>query len=64
MVKSYWQRVFDVSARVFCQIQVVGQVLCRLGVLMLTKGSVRVLGGEVDTLVEENTPEAVLSGAL
>ncbi|CAG5134179.1 unnamed protein product [Candidula unifasciata] len=37
-----------------------GKFLCRRGVLMLTPDCVQVLGGEVDTLVEQNTPLAVL----
>ncbi|BFZ09206.1 hypothetical protein BsWGS_12245 [Bradybaena similaris] len=37
-----------------------GRVLCRRGIIMLTPECVQVLGGEVDTLVEQNTPLAVL----
>ncbi|XP_060085576.1 recQ-mediated genome instability protein 1-like isoform X2 [Ylistrum balloti] len=41
-----------------------GTVLCRRGVLFLNNNNLRVLGGEVDTLMEENTKLKVLQEAL
>ncbi|KAL8566946.1 hypothetical protein ACOMHN_059746 [Nucella lapillus] len=41
-----------------------GQVKCRRGVLMLAADNVQVLGGEVDSLIEANTPVAVLEQAM
>ncbi|XP_076445146.1 uncharacterized protein LOC143283032 [Babylonia areolata] len=41
-----------------------GQVKCRRGVLMLTADNVQVLGGEVDSLMEANTPVSVLEQAM
>ncbi|XP_048258382.1 uncharacterized protein LOC124141421 [Haliotis rufescens] len=41
-----------------------GQVLCRHGMLMLGPENVQILGGEVDSLVETHTPEAVLAAAM
>ncbi|KAK3097200.1 hypothetical protein FSP39_007388 [Pinctada imbricata] len=41
-----------------------GSVLCRNGVLMLKADNVQLLGGEVDTLVEELTPHSALQQAL
>ena len=46
------------------KIQIRGEILCRLGVLMLTKNNVHVLGGEVESLLEENSPENLLQRAL
>ncbi|XP_062592864.1 recQ-mediated genome instability protein 1-like [Saccostrea cucullata] len=43
-----------------CKILVRGRVRCRRGILMLTSDNVTVLGGEVDSLVESNTPQSVL----
>ena len=44
--------------------QIRGPVLCRLGVLMLKKDNVRILGGEVEELVTENSPQLLLQRAL
>ncbi|XP_069123332.1 recQ-mediated genome instability protein 1-like [Argopecten irradians] len=41
-----------------------GSVMCRRGVLFLTNNNLRVMGGEVDTLIEENTKVKVLQEAL
>ncbi|XP_041354054.1 recQ-mediated genome instability protein 1-like [Gigantopelta aegis] len=41
-----------------------GRVLCRRGVLMLKSDNVQVLGGEVDSLVENNTAENLLTSAM
>ncbi|OWF53628.1 recQ-mediated genome instability protein 1-like [Mizuhopecten yessoensis] len=41
-----------------------GSVLCRRGVLFLTNNNLQVLGGEVDTLMEENTKVKLLQDAL
>lgn len=46
------------------QVVVQGAVKCRRGVLMLTADNLQVLGGEVDSLVEANTPVAVLQRAM
>ncbi|XP_062591126.1 recQ-mediated genome instability protein 1-like, partial [Saccostrea cucullata] len=46
-----------------CKILVKGRVRCRRGILMLTADNVTVLGGEVDSLVESNTPQSVLKQA-
>ncbi|XP_067674535.1 recQ-mediated genome instability protein 1-like [Haliotis asinina] len=41
-----------------------GRVLCRRGMLMLGPENVQILGGEVDSLMETHTPEAVLAAAM
>ncbi|XP_041077538.1 recQ-mediated genome instability protein 1-like [Polyodon spathula] len=41
-----------------------GEIICRLGVLLLKPGNVKVIGGEVEALVEEFTQERVLSRLL
>ncbi|XP_013410584.1 recQ-mediated genome instability protein 1 isoform X2 [Lingula anatina] len=41
-----------------------GPVTCRLGVLMLSASNVKVLGGEVDTLVEQNAQHQLLARVL
>lgn len=46
------------------KILVKGCVLCRHGVLMLRSNSVQILGGEVDTLMENNTQDKLLQQAL
>ncbi|KAK7108077.1 hypothetical protein V1264_015877 [Littorina saxatilis] len=46
------------------KVVVQGAVKCRRGVLMLTADNLQVLGGEVDSLVEANTPVAVLQRAM
>lgn len=48
----------------FPQVLVKGSVLCRRGILMLTADNVTVLGGEVDALVETNTPVNSLKQAM
>lgn len=47
-----------------CKVLVKGSVLCRRGILMLTAENVTVLGGEVDVLVETNTPVSSLKQAM
>lgn len=47
-----------------CKVLVKGSVLCRRGILMLTAENVAILGGEVDTLVETNTPVNSLKQAM
>ncbi|CAH1799278.1 unnamed protein product [Owenia fusiformis] len=44
-----------------CKMVVKGPVLCRKGVMMLTANNLRVLGGESDAQIEENTQEKVLA---
>lgn len=41
-----------------------GEIICCLGVLLLKPGNVKVIGGEVEVLVEEFTQERVLSRLL
>ena len=41
-----------------------GEVECRLGVLLLSQEQVTVLGGEVEHLLEENSPGMVLARLL
>lgn len=48
----------------FPQVLVKGSVQCRRGILMLTADNVTVLGGEVDALVETNTPVNSLKQAM
>ncbi|XP_072137688.1 recQ-mediated genome instability protein 1 [Mobula birostris] len=43
------------------KILLLGNIACRLGVLLLKPENVRVLGGEVETLVEENSQERILA---
>ena len=43
---------------------IVGEVQCRLGVLLLNEGQVQVLGGQVEQLVETNAPRKVLARLL
>eukprot|EP00105_Crassostrea_gigas_P014938 XP_011431787.2 PREDICTED: recQ-mediated genome instability protein 1-like [Crassostrea gigas] len=47
-----------------CKVLVKGSVLCRRGILMLMTDNVTVLGGEVDALVETNTPVNSLKQAM
>lgn len=47
-----------------CKVLVKGSVLCRRRILMLTADNVTVLGGEVDALVETNTPVNSLKQAM
>ena len=54
----------SISSQSLPQIQVFGNVQCRLGVLLLSPQNVRVLGGEVDALVQENNQDAMLARAL
>ncbi|XP_070568492.1 recQ-mediated genome instability protein 1-like [Ptychodera flava] len=46
------------------KIQVQGTIQCRLGVLLLTSENVRILGGDVESLMEENSQVMVLSRAI
>lgn len=41
-----------------------GNVLCRKGILMLKKENIQVLGGEVDSLMETNTTQRILTKAM
>ncbi|XP_022253020.1 recQ-mediated genome instability protein 1-like [Limulus polyphemus] len=41
-----------------------GPVECRLGVLLLTPGNVKVLGGEVESMLEENSKENIITRAI
>ncbi|XP_051875388.1 recQ-mediated genome instability protein 1 [Pristis pectinata] len=43
------------------KILLLGNIACRLGVLLLKPENVRVLGGEVETLVKENSQERILA---
>ncbi|XP_059825789.1 recQ-mediated genome instability protein 1 [Hypanus sabinus] len=43
------------------KILLLGNIACRLGVLLLKPENVRVLGGEVETLVEENSQARILA---
>ncbi|ELU15357.1 hypothetical protein CAPTEDRAFT_174324 [Capitella teleta] len=54
----------DVNITPGTKIQVSGNVFCRLGVIMAQSQNIKVLGGEVDSLAETNTPESVLTNAL
>lgn len=46
------------------KIKIRGPVLCRLGVLMLKRDNVQLLGGEVEELVAENSYQVLLTRAL
>ena len=46
------------------QVLLHGPLQCRLGVLLLTRGSVEVLGGSVEALQEDNSVARVLARAL
>ena len=46
------------------QVLVTGSILCRLGVLMLTRDNITILGGEVDTLMEEAKSQNILAQRL
>ena len=41
-----------------------GDIQCRLGVLLLNEGQVKILGGQVEQLVEANAPRKVLARLL
>ncbi|XP_067839246.1 recQ-mediated genome instability protein 1 [Heptranchias perlo] len=43
------------------KILLLGNIVCRLGLLLLKPENVRVLGGEVESLVEENSQERILA---
>ncbi|XP_069786112.1 recQ-mediated genome instability protein 1 isoform X2 [Narcine bancroftii] len=43
------------------KILLLGKIVCRLGVLLLKPENVRLLGGEVETLVKENSQERMLA---
>lgn len=59
-----WLDLNSVTIFSFPQVLVKGSVLCRRGILMLTADNVTVLGGEVDALVETNTPVNSLKQAM
>ncbi|XP_071820026.1 uncharacterized protein [Apostichopus japonicus] len=46
------------------KILIQGTITCRLGVLTLTSRHVKILGGEVETLIEENNQEKLLARLL
>lgn len=46
------------------QIKVLGKVTCRLGCLLLTSQNVELMGGEVDSLKEENSAWNLLHRAM
>ncbi len=61
----YKDLIHNNNTNEYCvQLQIRGDVLCRLGVMMLTRNNVYILGGEVESLVEENTTEYILQRAL
>lgn len=53
-------RCLDYKLHPGCKILVTGKILCRHGLLMLKEENISVLGGEVDTLMESNTPKNIL----
>lgn len=59
-----WLDLNSVTIFSFPQVLVKGSVLCRRGILMLKADNVTVLGGEVDALVETNTPVNSLKQAM
>lgn len=59
-----WLDLNSVTIFSFPQVLVKGSVLCRRRILMLTADNVTVLGGEVDALVETNTPVNSLKQAM
>lgn len=59
-----WLDLNSVTIFSFPQVLVKGSVLCCRGILMLTADNVTVLGGEVDALVETNTPVNSLKQAM
>lgn len=59
-----WLDLNSMTIFSFPQVLVKGSVLCRRGILMLTADNVTVLGGEVDALVETNTPVNSLKQAM
>lgn len=42
------------------KLQLQGQLICRLGMLLLEAGNVKVLGGEVEDLAESNNQVSFL----
>ena len=52
---SVWEISFLSEGPFFFQIEVSGNVTCRLGMLLLTAANVRVLGGQVTQLEEQNS---------
>ncbi|XP_059910025.1 recQ-mediated genome instability protein 1 [Gadus macrocephalus] len=54
----------NTSLRPGVKLQLQGQMVCRLGVLLLGPQNVKVLGGEVEDLVDRNNQGRVLCGAL
>ncbi|KAG7490841.1 recQ-mediated genome instability protein 1 [Solea senegalensis] len=52
------------SLRPGAKLQLQGQMVCRLGMLLLGPSNIKVLGGEVEDLVDRNTQGRVLSRTL
>ena len=46
------------------QLAIEGEMECRLGMLLLSGGQVQVLGGQVEQLVDANSPRKVLARLL
>ena len=67
-VRVTYSRAWSTSQYFIClvllQMQIRGPVLCRLGVLMLKRENVQLLGGEVEDLVVENSCQVLLTRAL
>lgn len=56
--------VNNYSKIIIIQIVIIGPVDCRRGVFHLWKNNIRLVGGEVEDLVQSNTMENLLSEAL
>ncbi|XP_077600772.1 recQ-mediated genome instability protein 1-like isoform X1 [Stigmatopora nigra] len=56
--------LLNTTLRPGVKLQLQGQIICRLGMLLLGPGNVKVLGGEVEDLVERNKQERILCQAL
>ncbi|XP_029961551.1 recQ-mediated genome instability protein 1 [Salarias fasciatus] len=61
-----YQFIPELSAELRCgaKLQLQGKIVCRLGVLLLGPSNVKVLGGEVEDLVERNSKGRVLCRTL
>ena len=46
------------------QLAIEGEIECRLGMLLLSGGQVQVMGGQVEQLVDANSPRKVLARLL
>ncbi|XP_077456209.1 recQ-mediated genome instability protein 1 isoform X2 [Stigmatopora argus] len=56
--------LLNTTLRPGVKLQLQGQIICRLGMLLLGPGNVKVLGGEVEDLAERNKQERILCQAL